>query len=101
MDIANLIKMHKAEGNPAKQGLLIRLKAEDDKSQAANRAALLAQRAADGLASAVCPKCGAESVFDAANKAPKCGAMVGSTEVKGEGGTKHTIPAPCGTLLKA
>ncbi len=100
-DLAHLIKLHKVENNPAAQGMLIKLIAEDEKSQAANRAALIAQRAADGHASAICSKCGAESVFDAKNKAAKCGAMTGSKEVKAEDGSKHNIPTPCGTALVA
>jgi len=99
-DLAQLIKLHKVENDPAKQGLLIKLIAEDEKSQAENRKALLVQRAADGHVSAVCPKCGAESVFDAKNKAAKCGAMTGTQQAKDADGNKHNIPAPCGTALQ-
>jgi len=100
-DLAHLIKIHKVENDPARQGMLVKLIAEDEKAQADNRKALLAQRAADGHASAICPKCGAESVFDASNKAPKCGAMTGITAVKVKDGSEHNIPSPCGTPLKA
>lgn len=99
-DLARLIKLHKVENDPAKQGMLVKLIAQDEKSQEENRKALLTQRAADGHASAVCPKCGAESVFDAANKAPRCGAMTGVSAVKTKDGAEHNIPAPCGAALR-
>lgn len=100
-DLAQLIKLHKVENDPAKQGMLIKLIAEDEKSQAENRKALVAQRSADGHVSAICPKCGVESVFDAKNKSAKCGAMTGVREVKDADGNKHNVPAACGTALAA
>lgn len=99
-DLTHLIKLHKVENDPEGQKRLAEAVAADELSLAKNRAALATQRAADGHVSAVCPKCGAESVFEAKNKGAKCGAMTGVQSMKTKDG-EHNVPAPCGTPLVA
>ena len=75
MNVNDFIKLHKAEDNAAETAAIQKMFHEDLKSQEANRAALKAQRAADGLVAVTC-KCGAECVLDAkrpAKPVAKCG----------------------------
>ena len=73
MTETELIKLHKAENDPAKQAILHKLLVQDKAAQEGQQKALAEQRQADGQVALKCPKCGGESVLDAKRpeKAPK------------------------------
>ena len=92
----DFIKLHKAENDPNKAALIHELFVKNKAAQEGQKAALAAQRAADGQKALTCPKCGAESVVDAKRPekpAAKCGAMKGPV-------SKDGVQAPCGTPLE-